>query len=266
MTTKYTIKPIEIDESGLNIIEKDIFIHPALYVGVGSVASGKSTLLANIIEFWQDIFENRIILFSPSLNDPIIDKLVKEDKIFTHFQTYDNGTLETCLQAIKMEEEMSKNKGNKWLICFDDMLSQLPKSNQGEAKYFNHYISRYRHYPVEGKVSIVMFSQYWKDFNPVVRNNISYIMFLGSHSEKNKKVYAEELSSLFNGSEDDFYTAWNDAKSTNKYDFLTLDFRHLKAYKNFEKLLYSRDKPETLEDVKPDTKNEEDATENNSNE
>ena len=76
MTSKYQIKPIEIDESGLNIIERDIFIHPALYVGVGSVASGKSTLLANILNFWDDIFENRVILFSPSLNDPIIDKII----------------------------------------------------------------------------------------------------------------------------------------------------------------------------------------------
>ncbi len=262
--SKYSIKPIEIDESGLNIIEKDIFIHPALYVGVGSVASGKSTLLANIIEFWHDIFDNRIILFSPSLNDPIIDKLVKEDKIFTHFQTYDNATLETCLQAIRLEEDMSKNKSRKWLVAFDDMLSQLPKNNQGEAKYFNHYISRYRHYPVEGKVSIIMFSQYFKDFNPIIRNNISYMMFLGSHSEKNKKTYAEECSSLFNGSEDEFYKAWDTAKNGNKYDFLTLDWRHLKAYKNFETLLYSRDEaPKPMEEVKPDTKNEENETENN---
>lgn len=266
MTSKYKIKPIEIDESGLNIIEKDIFIHPALYVGVGSVASGKSTLLANILNFWDDIFENRVILFSPSLNDPIIDKLVKDDRIFQHFQTYDNLTLETCLQAVKMEEELSSVKGKKWLFCYDDMLSQLPKNNQGDSKYFNHYISRYRHYPVEGKVSIVMFSQYWKDFNPVLRNNMSYIMFLGSHSEKSKKVYSEELSSLFNGSEEEFNKAWDAAKGGNKYDFLTLDFRHLKAYKNFETLLYSRDDPKPMEDVKPDVKTEDNETENNNDE
>lgn len=262
MTSKYQIKPIEIDESGLNIIERDIFIHPALYVGVGSVASGKSTLLANILNFWDDIFENRVILFSPSLNDPIIDKLVKEDKIFQHFQTYDNLTLETCLQAVRMEEELSSVKGKKWLFCYDDMLSQLPKNNQGEAKYFNHYISRYRHYPVEGKVSIVMFSQYFRDFNPIIRNNMSYVMFLGSHSEKNKKVYAEEMSSLFAGSEEEFYKAWDAAKGGNKYDFLCLDFRHLRAYKNFETLLYSRDEaPKPMEETTPKASDDPDESE-----
>lgn len=235
------VKPIEIDESALNKIEEDWWVHPGLYVGIGSVASGKSTLLANFLDYWYDIFENRVILFSPSLhNDPIIKKLMDEDRVFSGFETYTNDTLDAVLNVIKEDEETPEGKGKKWLIIADDTLSQIPKSNSREAKYFNSYISRYRHYPVEGKISIVMFTQYYKDLNPVIRCNTSVYMFLGAHSEKNKKVYAEELSTLFNGDEDKFRNAWNSAKKS-KYDILTLNMRQLTAYRNFDTKIYSRD-------------------------
>lgn len=235
------VKPVEIDESALNKIEEDWWVHPGLYVGIGSVASGKSTLLANFLDYWYDIFENRVILFSPSLhNDPIIKKLIDEDRIFSGFESYSNSTLDAVLNVIKEDEETPEGKGKKWLIIADDTLSQIPKSNSKEARYFNSYISRYRHYPVEGKISIVMFTQYYKDLNPVLRCNTSVYMFLGAHSEKNKKQYAEELSTIFNGDEDKFNAAWSEAKK-DKYDILTLNIRKLAAYRNFDKMIYSRD-------------------------
>lgn len=241
---KYIIKPVDVDESALNKIEEAWYYHPGLYVGIGSVAAGKSTVLSNLIEWWEPHFEDRIILFSPSIgNDPIIKKLIDEDKIFMSFDNYSNDTLDAVLQMIEQHDAMPGSKGKKWLICFDDMLGLIPKSNSREARYFNSYISRYRHHPIEGKVTLVMFTQYYKDLNPVIRTNTSIYMFLGSHSEKNKKQYSEELSTLFNGDESAFNNAWNTAKQK-KYDILTLDIRNLKAYKNFDQLIYEREQTE----------------------
>jgi len=237
----YKIKPVEIDETKLNIIKKNWYYHPGLYIGIGAVAAGKSTVLANLLDWWEDHFEDRVILFSPSIgNDPIIQKLIDEEKIFMAFDTFTNEILNSVLDIIKEHEEMDGCKGLKWLICFDDTLGLMPRANSKESKFFNSYISRYRHYPVEGKISLVIFSQYYKDINPIVRCNTSIYMFLGSHSEKNKKVYAEELSSIFNGDESEFNKAWDTAKQ-DKYDILTLDIRNLKAYKNFDTIIYERD-------------------------
>jgi hypothetical protein len=95
-----------------------------------------------------------------------------------------------------------------------------------------------------------MFTQYYTDLNPVIRTNTSIYMFLGSHSEKNKKKYAEELSTLFNGEEAEFNKAWRKAKQS-KYDVLTLDIRNLKAYRNFDTLIYERDAKDTDQGAEP---------------
>ena len=62
----------------------------------------------------------------------------------------------------------------------------------------------------------------------------------GKHSEKNIKTYADELSYITNGDETKFMNIWNEAKK-GKYDFLTLDLRDMKAYRNLDTLLYSLD-------------------------
>ena len=53
---------------------------------------------------------------------------------------------------------------------------------------------------------------------------------------------------------------WNKAKK-NKFDFLSLDFNDLKAYRNYEEVIYDRDNEFNLDKDEPE--NEEDL--NNSN-
>ena len=82
--------------------------------------------------------------------------------------------------------------------------------------------------------------QYFKDLSPVIRSNLSYLFLLGVHSEKHIKQYAEELSAATGGTEESFYKCYNEAKQ-GKYDFLLLDFRKLRAFKNLDTILYDRD-------------------------
>jgi hypothetical protein len=262
----YKIKPVELDNKEFNIVEKDLFIFPSLSCMVGHVASGKSTMLYNLItNIWDDVFEDRIILFSSSAgNDPLIKKLIKEQKILLYFTDYTNETLQEVLKLIN--EKFAEDK-KPFLICFDDMLNLLPKHNTRQGKFWGSFISTYRHGGIpsgqEGSISLLIFTQYYKDLSPVIRSNLTYIGFLGAHSEKSKKVYSEELNAVCGGDEERFLEIYHEAKK-DKYSFLFLDLRRLKAYKNFEECIYDSDnternqmkkaieKPKTAKDIVED--------------
>jgi len=230
------IKPVEIDESKYNTAELKPFIFPSLSVFVGHVASGKSTLLYNLIKLTESVFKGNVILISPTiLNDPIQQKLVEDDMLLEHYDFYSNDLMQHILETIKGDKE------EKYLIVFDDILSMTPKHMTREGRWWNSYISQYRHRPNEGQVSLMFFLQYFKDLSPVIRSNLSYLGLLGVHSEKHIKQYAEELSAATGGTEESFYRVYNEAKKGNKFDFLLLDFRKLRAFKNLDKLIYDRD-------------------------
>jgi len=74
---------------------------------------------------------------------------------------------------------------------------------------------------------------------------------------KQKYQYSEELNAITEGSSDKFLELWNRAKGSNRYDFLTLDMRKLKAYKNLDEKLYDRDTTSSLKQESPSEELEE---------
>jgi hypothetical protein len=230
------IKPVPIDESRYNKEELDPFVFPSLSVFIGHVASGKSTLLYNLLELTNPVFKGNVILISPTImNDPIQQKMVEDDLILEHYDFFNNDLMRHILDAIK------EDKDEKYLIVFDDILSMTPKHMTREGRWWNAYISQYRHRPNEGQVSLMFFLQYYKDLSPVIRSNLSYLGLLGVHSEKHLKQYAEELSAATGGTEESFHQVYEQAK-VEKFDFLLLDFRKLRALRNLDTILYERDK------------------------
>ncbi len=230
------IQPVDIDESKYNKSELDPFVFPSLSVFIGHVASGKSTLLHNLIRMTEPVFKGNVILISPTmLNDPIQQKMIEDDMVLEHYDYFNNELMKHILDAIKEDED------EKYLIVFDDILSMTPKHMTKEGRWWNSYISQYRHRPNEGQVSLMFFLQYFKDLSPVIRSNLSYLGLLGVHSSKHQQQYAEELSAATGGTDESFYKAYNEAKS-GKYDFLLLDFRKLRALKNLDTVLYDREK------------------------
>lgn len=229
------IEPVEIDESKYNTAELEPFVYPSLSVLCGHVASGKSTMLYNLVKMTEPIFKGNVILISPTLlNDPIQQKMIDDEMILEHFDYFDMNLMNNILDAIKEDEN------EKYLIIFDDILSLTPKHMTKAGREWNSYISQYRHKPNEGQVSLIFAIQYFKDLSPVIRSNLSYLYLLGVHSEKHLKQYAEELSAATGGTEHSFHECYEKAKQ-DKYDFLLLDFRKLRAFKNLDTLLYDRD-------------------------
>ena len=235
MSDSKKIQPVEIDESKYNKAELEPFVFPSLSVLVGHVASGKSTMLFNLIKMTEPVFKGNVILISPTmLNDPIQQKMVEDDMILEHYDYYNNDLMRHILDAIK------EDKDEKYLIVFDAILSMTPKHMTREGRWWNSYISQYRHRPNEGQVSLIFAIQYFKDLSPVIRSNLSYLFLLGVHSEKHQAQYSEELSAATGGTAESFYKVYNEAK-TGKFDFLMLDFRKLRAFKNLDTILYDRD-------------------------
>ena len=235
----FEIKPVEIDESRYNTEELGPFQFPSTFVGIGAVAAGKSTLMFNLVEMLKPIFDENIIIFSPTAtNDPILLKLVEDDMILEVFESYSNETLQRILEVIR-----DGDSKEKYMIIFDDILGMANMANNHiskEARFLNSFISTYRHGAGicgEGQISCCWFIQYYKSLLPTLRVNASYVAFLGKHSEKNIKQYAEELSTVCGGSEGKFMELWNQAKG-GRYDFMTIDLRKMRVYRNFTDKIY----------------------------
>lgn len=232
------IKPIEIDETKFNKVDLEPFTFPSLIVGLGKVASGKTTFMANMVRILDPVFKGNVILFSPTLaNDPILDKLIEDDEILEYFDTYSNDLLRKVLETIAEQPE-----DEKYMIIFDDILGSLPRANSRDAKFFDKFISTYRHgggIAGEGQVSLMFFVQYFNSLTPVLRTNASYYVLLGQQGDKQLKTLAEELHPATGDTEEDFYRVYTDAKRK-PFDFLMLDFRKLKAYRNLTDVLYSK--------------------------
>ena len=247
------VEPVKIDEKLLNRVEQGIWEFPSLHLIVGKIASGKSTFLHNIItRFWNPVFKENIILFSPTArNDPIMNTLIEGDKIFIHFTEFTNDIAKRVLEVIKEDE----NPKSRWLIILDDAMGMIPNTNSREARWFNKWIANFRHEPVEGKVSIFISIQKFSSVNNVVRSNLHYIYLLGKASEKELKQYSEEMNAISGGSSDKFLELYKKSKEgSHPYHFMTLDFKKLRVLKDFDELLFdglnNQDISKTMEDEK----------------
>lgn len=247
-----TIKPVEIDKKCFNQIDMPPFQHPNLMIGIGHVAAGKTTHMYNMINILKPIYGTNILIFSPTLmNDPIGKKMKEEEMYLEHFDNYSITTLKSILKVIKDEHDEHKERTGedcpeKYLVIFDDILGTLPTNVQApECKEFNSFISTYRHgggIAPEGALSLLFYDQHYKDLNVVLRANTGMIFLLGAHSEKQIKTYAEEMCAATGGSQEKFIDLYHESKDNNRYDFMTLDLRGLKCYRNFTDELYDKDK------------------------
>ena len=100
--TSWKVEPVLVDDSMFNAEDFGVFVFPSLIVGIGHVASGKSTLMYNLIEKFNPVFEGHVIVFSPTFeNDPIGHKIKEDDMILEHFSDFSNAILQRVLEVIR---------------------------------------------------------------------------------------------------------------------------------------------------------------------
>lgn len=151
---------------------------PASFLVVGKSGSGKSTVLHNLLtneKLLKDYFDY-IFVFSPVKTDDILQQLhlPKENYINDFEEEFVDGIIDKLEKKIEDGGGLGK-VGNKTrtLFIFDDILS---KAKFLRGNVMRKLASANRHY----NISMIINSQYYKAIPPIVRTNVSGIIFFPS--------------------------------------------------------------------------------------
>jgi len=237
----YKILPLKIDDKKLGEIDKgeNMCKVPHLLLIVGSVRSGKTTLISNL--YLNDNLYSRDygvkILVCPTANTDVMYKAAVEqfDYVFDDVSNID-------LLIAELIEMIEKDETDqKYIIVFDDIVgSSLGK--RGKIDAVTALSTKYRHIGNkngEGKLSICIAVQYFKHLNIYLRSNCSGLYVCGAMGDTELKKIADNYEH-FGGSKSNFIDLYKKARQ-NPYDFLFLNTHSFKAFRNHEECLWSFD-------------------------
>ena len=223
------VVPVEADKSSRKIHEVLPQIDRNkgfLLLLLGSVNSGKSTILANCLcskNFYggkESAFDGGVYVFSPSIELDDTMRFVRE-----HFETYSEYKPEH-LQMIKDRQmEYPKKKMPKVCIVADDAVGFLPRS-------FFTFCTKYRHI----NSNVILSVQNFRALLPTARSNANHVIIMnGMVNEKEWEKILEEYDSIYKGTLTYMYKTF----AREPYSFLYLKLRKNppEMYKNFQQKL-----------------------------
>jgi len=240
------VYPIKIDEDKLG---EDDSMYPLpnkvhFNVLLGSIRSGKSTLLNSLYLsprfMGGDTYDVRILISSTASNDVQMKYMIEEfDYVF---EDYTEELLNEILDMISNDTQ-----DRHYLLLIDDAMAEsgITQKKSGKPDKFTQLITRYRHVgsnvlETEGRLSIAVALQFFKYLTPTLRNQIQGLFLMGAFSESELKKIAEAFS-FIGGSSKEFINIFN-ASRKDDYDFTYINVPRLEAYRNFDELLYSKNK------------------------
>ena len=242
--TDLKVYPIKIDEDKLGESKKDIIpdlVH--FNVLLGKIRSGKSVLLQNLYlspRFFGDDYDVKILI-SPSIhNDTQLKYMVENfDYVFDEYS-------ETLLDHIINDLIKNDEEDNRYLLVLDDIMGDqgFVMKKQGKQDAFSSMITKYRHIGsealgTEGRLAICLTCQMYRFLTNTIRQNVQGLHIMGSFPESELKKVAEDYS-FIGGSQKEFLDIFKRSRK-NPYDFLYINIPQLKAYRNYEELLWSSD-------------------------
>jgi uncharacterized protein YozE (UPF0346 family) len=236
----YSIYPIKVDNQKLNEIEKFPFDLPHCVASLGRVRAGKTLLCNNLYlsnRFYKDSFDIKILISSTAHNDAQNQFLLDEfDYIFEEYS-------EELLRHILEDMIAQDTEPNRYLICLDDIIGNVKQKKSGNVDTLSALITKYRHVSnasgQEGVLSLYLTCQYFKYLSTLLRNNLSGLCLMGDFSKKELFKISESYN-YFGGSDQAFQDIFNKSRKE-KYDFLFLDCKRLKAYRSFKECIYDHD-------------------------
>ena len=205
---------------------------PALLLGIGSVKSGKTTLMNNLLlrpreeGFYgaQDYFDDVMIISNTIGNDPTARFLKKA------FSTKDFYTDGMITELIKKQKSYGEKKEMPFIaLLLDDILGSNMKRNN-EVSFL---ATRYRHHNI-GLMGV--FTQNFKSVDTILRNNATDIIIFKQTNNKQLLQIAEEFHPVYRDI-NTFLQIYHKA-TEGKYNFLYLKIQDGIALIHFEEVLY----------------------------
>ena len=200
---------------------------PSLLLIIGSVRSGKSNLLCNLLcnpAMYKDRFDV-VHLISNTLNADPKMKMMK--KYFACEDHYEDSMIESIIESQKtLGEEDRLNLA----VCLDDILTKDFSKNN----YVSFLATRFRHYGIN---LLAFTTQSFRAVSGLIRNNATNVIICKQQNSKELEKIAEEYGDLF-GSPDNFVKLYNIAHKE-RYSFLHLDLQTnpATAYYQFERVI-----------------------------
>ena len=200
---------------------------PFLMLIIAPVRSGKSVLLMNLIYRMYNACFDQIVYISPTVSHDKSTRMLWEDDDIIKVDENLNQ-IDAIVEGI-VDNQKDKHESDRKhvLVVLDDCLGLFSKNG-----YLMNLCSRFRHY----KISIVFTTQAFKSVPPIVRNNATSVMMFKTANDAEKKKIFEEYA----GNYPKFDSIYEQA-TREKFNFLYLDQEKIKAYHNFDTLLYSKD-------------------------
>lgn len=233
----YNIYPIlkDPEEQEYQPIGEKLLKPPFVYALIGTRMVGKTTLMMSLtmreFPFYLGAFD-RIILISPTLGvDTSTRELVNYIGEENTFDYYDDAIIDGIIHHNK---SLPKPLREKILVIGDDLPAMGIPMN---AKIYTTLSCAGRHYGI----STMLISQILRGNNiglpPACRNNIEgYFIFRNSNQKQLNNIY-EELGHF--GSPSNIEAMYEDTVGGRPYQFLYLNSRNLKAYRNLDEEIWS---------------------------
>lgn len=187
------IKPVKTDKSNIKqppAVEKDILpALPAGYLVVGRSGSGKSTVIHNLLTETDLLggYFNYIFVFSDVEVDDILKTLELPEE--NYIKKFDEAKVEGIIDNIgKKIKDMGLKEAAadmRILFIFDDIIN---KQRFLKSDTMRKLCSTNRHF----LISYMILTQYYRAIPPVIRANVSGIIYYPASLAENMKLCDEQ--------------------------------------------------------------------------
>jgi cobalamin biosynthesis Co2+ chelatase CbiK len=204
---------------------------------IGPTMSGKGVTYLNTFyrsDMLGDMFD-MIIIVSPTLSNDRSAYIVKESDntiLYDNPNDLDN-IIEEIMEIQQVQEGEILNDKPKMLLLLDDMLGHLDSRFNKLTKF----CSKNRHY----SCSLCCVIQSFRFLNNTIRANSSYFIIKRLNNSQEENKIFDEIGTTFMSNKE-FKKYYDYATKDSRFDFLYVDMRKRRLYKNYDELLFDNDK------------------------
>ena len=205
---------------------------PFLLLGIGSVRSGKTNTLINMLRrndlYGPHYFEDNVIISNTIMNDR------KGEFLTDCFRCEDHWESRFIDEIVDKQKSMEREDMPTTLIVLDDIISSDFKKTTTNS--INSIATRFRHY----ELSIMIFTQSFKAVSNMIRSNATDIMIFRQQSSTELEKVREEYEDLAPTN----FMKYYDIAHSERYSFLYIDVQQNPShfYKAFSELIGIGDK------------------------